>query len=58
MGSSFSIKMQLVMLLTLRAKSSFESGFFNMQAHISLWLRKPDSKLPHPERIPPGHLSQ
>ena len=24
-------------------------------SHVSLWLRQPDSKLPHPERIPPEH---
>jgi hypothetical protein len=27
-------------------------------AHVSLWLRKPDSKLPRPDGIPPRHLSQ
>jgi hypothetical protein len=27
-------------------------------SHVSLWLRKPDSKLPRPDRIPPGQLSQ
>jgi hypothetical protein len=27
-------------------------------AHVSLWLREPDSKQPHPNRVPPKHLSQ
>ncbi|MFL5625939.1 MAG: hypothetical protein ACJ788_10150, partial [Ktedonobacteraceae bacterium] len=27
-------------------------------AHVSLWLREPDRKLPRPDRMPPRQLSQ
>ena len=27
-------------------------------AHVSLWLRQPDSKLPHPDGMPPSQRSQ